>query len=87
MTDEEKKAAYLEWINYLEDAEHDAEELPARIQLAINEMMRLDALPAGATGVTAESVSDLSRSFGAAQVTGLIPATVRRFLILKARTL
>lgn len=87
MTDEEKKLAYLEWINYLEDAEHDPSDLPARIELALNELMRLEKLPAGATGVTAESVSDLSRSFGASQVAGLIPPSVRRLLILKVRML
>ena len=91
MTDEEKKAAYLEWINYLENAQYGEEvdgeviETPARVELAIEELMRLESLPAGATGVTAESVADLSRSFGAAQSIGLIPASVRKLLLIKVR--
>ncbi len=87
MTDQEKREAFLDWINHLEGAEHEIDDMPPRVALAINELMRLEKLPAGTTGVSAESVADLSRSFTPAQSIGLIPPTVRRYLFIKARTL
>ncbi len=85
MTDEQKKEAYLELINWLEDEEHDIDELPARIELALERFIEAEQLPAGATGVSAESVSDLSRSFTVAQSASMIPHAVRGLLKIRIR--
>ncbi len=85
MTDEQKKEAYLELINWLEDEEHDIDYLPPRVELAIEKFMEAESLPAGAYAINSESVADLSRSFSVSQTAGLIPPAARSLLKIRIR--
>ena len=103
MTDAEIREGWLEWINYMEDAEHDIDDLPKRVELILAKLTALTSvevsaesdLPGGAYGVQSESVADLSRSFGLrdklAAGAGIgvsdIPSDIRQLLKIKARTM